>query len=411
MIDENANKSINQSLEEFSVEFLSQNSGFFIKNLEIKDIDSTNILREFKSEEYVSILQTAIKIGLLTLRNAHTVDQVDYIEKSFDSFRNHMTEHFNSIKNDIQLLFGDNGTIQGLFDLDNKKSLANKFVDEFTLQLNELLDINGDSSSLGILKKEIQANISDLRDLLNQYVGKKSEREKGTLKGFDFENDLEDFLEKYAKIYGDNVEIVGDIAEGRSKKGDLLIKIYDDRLKEPLHIVIEAKTESKISMDGTDGLLAQVKQSIENRNADFGIGVVKDIDVLPMKIGAFRFFAFDKINICGIGDDGLPLELAYKYAREFIINKNLQNIRDNEIKIDEIEGIFNSIANKLKEISKIKSNLTQIDKITKNVKESLDNLKKELIELVNQGINELAVEQVENVEKLEYDDNNDKNQL
>lgn len=369
----------------FEVE--SNGSEVVLHELRLTDRDVVSILRECKDQEEVEeVVKQGLKIGLMVTRNAQTIENIDYVEKNFLGFSHQMEQQFDGLSEDVANYFGPKGSVTALFDTTNKKSIATKLLDDINKQIQDLLSVSSDSSALGQLRKDLETKFTHVNDILNQLIGKKTESIKGSQKGLEFEELLFDYLERSARITGDTIEKTGTIAKGRDKKGDLLVKIHDSILQDGPVIVIEAKDTTTISVDGKNGLMEQVQKGMINRSADFGIGVVKNIGSLPGYIGPLRFYPDKQVIICSYGEDGLPFELAYIFARNLLLRLSQQEVETEDFDIEGIQAVFKDINIKLKLIRNMKKNMTEIDKLTKSTRLDLELLDASIKDLVDEGL-------------------------
>lgn len=381
-----------QTEEIVSVECTSTQVVFH--ELRLADKEVVKLLNECKDQEHlVDEVKQAIKIGLIVLQNSKTIENIDYVEKCFMGFNHKMDKKFTSLEENVDEYFGPKGLIPGLFDTNSKKSMATKLLDEISKQIMDLLNVNNDKSSIGILRKDLENKIDQLQGVMNQLVGKKEEFKKGSQKGIVFEEDLYEFLLSSTRMTGDSVEKTGAIARGRDKKGDLVITLNEPNFQEEMSIAVEAKDTGSISLDGPNGLISQVQQGMVNRNTDFGIGVVKNIDSLPNYNGPLRYYREKSLIICGFGEDGLPFELAYFFARMILVNRSVSEPETDEIDIEGLEQIFGSISGKLKTFRLLKKNMSEIEKITGQTRTELSSFEDEIKELVQDGLDLLLPDQ------------------
>ncbi len=364
-----------------------------IHELRLRDKEVVKLLQDCGDQASLQEeIEQAIKVGLLVTRNGKTIENVDYVEKNFTNFSYLIKEQIEGMKENVQEYFGPRGLVALLFDISNRNGLATKLLEEINRQIQTLLSASSDQSSLGMLRRELDDNFSKLFGSMNQLLGKTVEAEKGSQKGIVFEEDLYKFLISNTRMTGDSIERTGTKASGRDKKGDLLVTLQNTGLAEELRIVIEAKDTSSISLEGPNGLITQVEQGMVNRNADFGIGVVKNIESLPKYNGALHYYPDKNLIICGFGDDGLAFELAYIFARTILLQGNKVDVETEDIDIERLESVFNEINNKLKMFRSLKKNMTEIEKLTNQTKTDLISFESEIKDLVEDGLNLLNTE-------------------
>jgi hypothetical protein len=123
------------------------------------------------------------------------------------------------------------------------------------------------------LSESIESSFQKVFDHIG-YKGELEESEEaGTRKGGTFEDQLVEFIQSIS-IGKDHAERVGEetVDGTRVKRGDGLIEVEQEGF-EPLRIVIEAK-RGKYDLGGKDGLLKQLSDAMEYRDAVAGIAVV-----------------------------------------------------------------------------------------------------------------------------------------
>lgn len=129
------------------------------------------------------------------------------------------------------------------------------------------------------------------------------------------------------------------------------------------------------------GLLGELRDAIKNRESQFAIAVTETI--ISDAIGCYREVEGDKI-ICAFGDKGLPLEVAYKIARTYLLIK-IREMPERIIDTTKICGIISKISNDLNAIRGIKAKLTSIgttsEAIATDIKSLETNIRGSLDEL------------------------------
>jgi len=138
-------------------------------------------------------------------------------------------------------------------------------------------------------RKDIMQEVTSFHERFLEYVGEERVKDHGSEKEFEFENQVYETLEELASIYSDTAEKVGKKrgAKGKTLVGDIIIKIEESYLRHSPKIVIEAKKRRRIAIDG---FLRELDNAIENRVADWAIGVVETKSSLRKDIGCFRYF-------------------------------------------------------------------------------------------------------------------------
>jgi hypothetical protein len=239
-----------------------------------------------------------------------------------------------------------------------------------------MLDPNSKDSPISCLKSEILQRLVSNRERYSNLPNKEGSERKHPYKGFDFEDDLDDFLLRLSKPFGDIVERTG-TEKGKlgMRTGDFVISIHDVAVKGKCpKIVIEAKTNTSVRLT-PKSLLGELREALENREADFAIAVTQTL--ISEAVGCYRELEGDKI-VCVFGDNGLPLEVAYRLARTQLLMK-LHESHEHTVNIPRIYGVIGKIQNDLSAVRGIKSKLTSIgttaDAIAKDIGELEQNIR------------------------------------
>lgn len=229
---------------------------------------------------------------------------------------------------------------------------------------------------------------NQMMELQQEFRIKKTKDElinKTTLKGKSFEDRCESIIGEGARVFGDLLENTT-TKEGKlkdSKKGDFVVNQKEINKR----IVFEVKDVSTISAYQIQRIL---QESIENRDASYGILVVKSVESLPKSIGWFQEIGHNML-VCALStlekdEDTLHAELlliGYKWARLRIM---LQNFRENKIDAEFIQDKISRIQHKISELRTIKIQCRNIetasDKIRTVSKQLEDDIGRELSEIL-----------------------------
>ncbi|MCX6822237.1 MAG: hypothetical protein NTW30_05685 [Candidatus Aenigmarchaeota archaeon] len=343
-------------------------------NITMKDEEVYRFLQEVDKEKRIERLITALRIGILGLKRMGTGENVDYVEKEFNTLLSKFERIFASIEinhlDKLSLLlrtyFGKGGTVESIFN-----------------------PMNG-NTPLAILRKEI---ITEIRELKDEIIIKNAKEEvvnSTTLKGFKFEDTCEEILSDCVCInMGDELErktnVTGMITGCMT--GDFLITLKDKPNKK---IVFEIKDVENISQPM---IIETMEKAMKNRGASYGIFVVRYVEGLPRKIGIFNEFR-GNILVVALGDKNqfLPqlLYVAYQWAK-FRLNTEI-NMEQKSLKILD-EGI-KQISEKLEVFSQIQRQCTNIEKANMEIRKYSDELKNEIEEHIH-GIKK-AINSLEN---------------
>jgi len=388
----------------------SKTESILIRNLLIQDREVFNVLSDQESSERVQFIKKAVKVGAIALKDVVVKEKIDYVKREFDNLCFHLEKIFKQelgkegMKGELDKVFGDTGKLQSclerLFGTDGKlvrdildmnnvnspigqlrKTIESYFVGKDS-EIYSMLDPNSKDSPISRLRKEILDKLQDIEKTIEVYLTRKEVIEKTTKKGFDFEDDLEDILVRLSKPFGDFVGRTG-TKKGKlgNLKGDFVITLNDSMIKgQPPKIVVEAKAGKSVRLT-MKSLVGELREAIQNREANFAIAVTDK--VISDSIGCYHEIEGDKI-ICAIGDNQLPLEVAYRIARTYILMRT-REIPTRTVDTARICGIISKIGNDLNTVRGIKANLTKIgktaDTITTDIKTLEKTIRSSLIEL------------------------------
>lgn len=120
---------------------------------------------------------------------------------------------------------------------------------------------------------------------------------------------------------------------------------------------------------------------MENRDAEWGIGILKSSAALPKSVGSLMQVGTN-VTLCAFDDDPMAIEVAYKLARQQLIFKYLNKNELISETIDKtlINEKISNIRRKFDIIKQLKGNLTSITNSCDTIKSSLDELKQDIFE-------------------------------
>jgi len=219
----------------------------------------------------------------------------------------------------------------------------------------------------------LKAEVAALKADQDKVEAVAEEAEKGTAKGRTYEEQVSDALAALAGPRSDVVTAVGDRSDaGRSKKGDVVIDIG----------MCDGPARGRIAFEAKDRRLSQPEAireldgALAARNADFAVLVVPSEGELPAGMRALSEYHGDKMVVTWSADEGsaLTLEVAYMLARARVLLAR----EDASERLD--AGAIGQQAEKalqaLKDVRKIRSNLTAATTGIKSAGDVLDGLEK-----------------------------------
>ena len=336
-----------------------------IRELIIDDLNTHRIIKDIPKNDREKFVKQAIIIGSIGLRNISLVENVDYIEKEFSQLLNQFESHSEDFKN----------MVEELFDIDNTKSSFGKFRLMFERYfdvnkgvISDLLNPYEENSPIKKLKDELFQKIAELRDEVIKETVRDDVASKTTLKGIKFEHIVLDQVEEICKPYEDVVTFVGDNIGKRNKIGDINIDINGNEEK---RITIECKNSPAYSNKKTTD---EINNAINNRDAQFGIFLFKDISQIPSALkpikitNSYIVTSFDKYG----------LYFAVRVARLFV--EKSTDTESGTLDLKTIEKVIETIRIKIQSFNNIQIKLTQIDNASKYIRENMEQLKKDIEE-------------------------------
>ena len=326
-----------------------------------------------KSEDLEQRLENVLKMGIVATKSIGVTENVQYVEKAFENLDGKMKE-------ELRQAFGEDGKFSEIlkyhFGEDGKT-------------IRDLFDPNKEGSPLYSLRENLEKNLSEIKQELGVSMGQEQEREKGTQKGIDFEDDCMEKLQVIASVHSDKLARTSNESGklSSSKKGDFVLTLGDTGKR----IVIETKN-TKVSFPT---IQKELNEAMENREADYGVLVAKKKDHLPKQVGWFNEYDGNQL-VCAMeteeGDsliDGEMIDIAYKWAKA-----RLQAESTMEKKLDPafITEKISVVKNRIEDLKKIKTQCGNIEKATTVIRQTAESAKKniaddldEIMESLNSG--------------------------
>jgi hypothetical protein len=344
-----------------------------IKDLRIDDPEFYNILAALDDEERIDYIRRALKVGAVVLQVMDTTTRVDYVRGEFEAMQREMDSELEKIFSDkgtlvnsMDRFLGKNGELKRALDahFGEQGSVIYKILNpddestplgKFRKQLQQELDADREGTGFQKLKKTMEDGFEKVMVALGAAEAAEEERDKGTAKGGDFEDNVYVWVDIMARDFEDTVEFVGDISGPLGKVGDVLIHINPrDTGNKQRRIVVEAK-KARVTMTGKNSFLKELDKAKENRVAHYAIGAVHESKA-PSSCGCFRRFDGEKI-VCSVPEDdqSLALEMAYKIARSELVASSLRE----EVKLDlsQLKAKIGEIERQLDTVKTLKTNL------------------------------------------------------
>lgn len=243
-------------------------------------------------------------------------------------------------------------------------------------QLADALDVGADGSALGSLRRDVLAEIRELRDTLHAEQGRRGEAELGTRKGFDYEDVIEERARAWAGGVGgcvvERTSAVGGALGREALVGDVVVTLPDG-----CRVVVEAKRTNRITLTG-DGILAELDRAMANREADVAI-CVSAAPAYPAEVGAFAVYG-TRILVVDDGSEAL-FDVALRVAVLIATAARPSGADgvDRAALLDHLERI----GRLAKRFSSTKRTLTEAQNSIELAKQGLDTLRTELVDLTD----------------------------
>ena len=285
-------------------------------------------------------LEAAIRAGVLALKSADVGERVDYVKKEFERLRTDVEKKMDEAVRDMDGYLGEDGRMPRMMEeyigkegevskLMEKyigedgevREVSRKLATEWADTLRQSMDPRNEKSPLHGMRQDILDKLDTMLKGMAERMGEKNIEQKTPLKGLEFEEYCRQEVGRMAHVTGDAVEDTSKIPGNvpNAKTGDLVIDVSDTNVR----IAIEVKDIGRMSENKASDVLDDV---IENRGANFGLLIVKNVEAFPGHMGWFHEFGSTKKLAVALGsksdDDARDwvihreiLLIAYKWAR------------------------------------------------------------------------------------------------
>ncbi len=241
-------------------------------------------------------------------------------------------------------------------------------------RLTEALDPNRSGSGMGQIADLLERRIGEIRELVAEERGRTEEAERGTMKGFEYEDEIEEALRSCARQMGATVERTSKTPGGIDRVvGDFVVE-FDTGVR----VAIEAKNKRNLSLTGSSGILEELDLAMSNRDATVAICVSKDPDAFPREVGPINVYG-RRVLVSDPGD-GTMVWVALRWARQLAAQSSsstlefdAQAVRDGLQRLNQLAERFRSN----------RSHLTQIKSSVVAVHESLGDMRRDLLDLAD----------------------------
>ena len=392
-----------------------------IEHLVLQDPSLATLVAETPEEDRAALAERALRIGLLAICNASTSVNVDVVKVEFErlvadmaskqadaakaleeTLRANFADGDGRLPRQLEAYLGDSGKlnhlVRDLFDEDSRDSalgrlhdLLGRYFEGDGSKLANLLDPTRNGSPLYQFRSEMTHEFRHLNERLEALEEAKKaraeERAKGTAKGIDFEDAIEDRLVALAHGMCDSVERTGtEGGDAGGKKGDFVITLDPaDTRGVSLRIVVEAKNRSMT----VPRMIAELAGAKANRTAAVGLAIFSP-DHAPKSVPPLTMVGGDILTVYDPAtDDGVALEAAYRAARILA----LLTLRDAAVTIDPeaVRHSLEGLAHQVDVVRSLKTKLTGIGSTAADVSRALDLLRDGVLLGVKELEKQLAV--------------------
>jgi hypothetical protein len=371
-----------------------------IERLELTDERAARVVRERAEAGQppgVTITK-AIEIGARVLDTEETAVNVDYVRAEFERHAGALRERLSKAleTGDQQLAERIAETFDGTRDGSVQKeidAMLSEALEEQRTKIAQLFSAEDGANPLTDFKaavvrglkalderqqtegeanrkriEALQRQVIELREREDADERVATEAERGTAKGFTFEERVHEAVERIASSRGDCASHTGtEGAEGGGKKGDTLIELGAGEGPSTGRIVFEAK-DKKLSKNAAWN---ELNGGMTARAASFGVLVVAGEDRIPSGREQLTEYEGNKLIVAVDREepDSLVLEVAYRLAAARVLMA-----RDRELDVDAVavRDITAEAITLLKQAQAIRSMLTGIKTSSDKARAGLD---------------------------------------
>ncbi len=400
-----------------------------IEQMTVRDPLLCSVLRNQPQERWVELVERALSVGargLMTMGLGIDLAEVD------DRVRRSVAEGTADARRQLEkILERAVAELSGSFDPEHRTSATARAITEFGLvrdglleaidpghrdsltskflgELDELLgpggklegvlerslDPSADGSGFATMAATFDEKLTELRDLVLRKQGAEVEAERGTRKGFDFEEVIEGRLRMMGRSMGGCViehtgRTTGELGAG-SIVGDVVMTLPNTR-----KLVIEVKNTNKLTLHGPKGILRELDDALVNRGADAAV-CVSAIDAYPGEVGVFGIYG-NRVLVVDDGE-GTLLEAAVRVAA-LLAERNAASTRD-AFDAEALARRLSTIRELAGNLGSSRRQLTEVSKSVDTVSVNLGTLRSTILALVDEAAADLARSPVADVVDL-----------
>ena len=243
-------------------------------------------------------------------------------------------------------------------------------------RLRDALDPTNDASAIAVLASQMDRRFNELRDVISTERGRRQEADRGTQKGFEFEDELEVVLREACRPISAIVERTSHTSGLTGT--DALVGDFAITLPTGQVIAIEAKHTKTIGLTGADGILDELDRAMANRGAAVGICVSKT-EAFPMEVGPFGVYGN---RILAVDDgEGTLVRVALRWAQMMCHSEEAGE--RGQIDIELVRDRLDRVKQLAQRFSSNRRALTGIAGSVEQVRSSLEGMRTDLLELID----------------------------
>ncbi|WP_411968691.1 hypothetical protein [Haloferax sp. YSSS75] len=378
-----------------------------LDDLTIEDHELVAYLAEHDATNREEAFHQALRIGTATLSLAETSKEVEHVKHEFEQMRSDFEAEIDDVREELDRRFGDDGEVSSILDRHlGPEGRLNRELDDvfgeeglFARRLDEelgedgeriqdALDPDREGTPTNRLREALRGEIRELSKQLQVEEGREEVRQRTTEKGHVFEDTVAQFLTDL--VYGSSHsfdrtgEVVGELAE--SKVGDFVVTLGPTNQR----IVVEAKSEQNYTQPR---IKKEMREAIENRDADYGIFVSECESYVPNKVGYFREFDGEFLSVALSADedddvDSRLFNIGFNWAEMRAVQSHLDagDDVDPEFVRTQVEEIEDSVS----KFTNVKRKCSSIRKSANGIEESLDDIQGEVTTRLNNIVGEMS---------------------
>ena len=372
------------------------------------------------AEERALLVERALRVGLTAIASVGVTVNVDAVRAEFQGLlrqteaaneraataldtmlRQNFADGEGRLPRTLEKFLGDKGQLRGfvdeLFDegkrdsaIGRMKVLLGAYFDGDASKLAQLLDPTRLGSPLHQFRVEMAEGFNRIGERLAALeaagAARAGERAKGSAKGQDFEEIVDDVLGAIARGSGDLLERTGTGtgATIASKKGDFVLTLNAEATSgHEIRIVLECKDRYVSGRAMRD----ELREAKSNRDAAVALVVFTPAHA-PAGIAPFDVRAGDVYCVLDPATpDCATLEAAVRLARLLA----LQTLRDHDVEVDAtaVAEALKGIREQLETLRALKMTLTSIGTSAKEVYAGLDRLRDGILARIVEAETEL----------------------